>query len=238
MYKLYVITNLINGKMYVGQTSGTVKHRWSQHKSHSRTRPHLPLYASMLKHGVENFDVSLVALAFTKEHCDWLEEQWIRTLETHLRDKGYNLTYGGEGARHTPETREKLSKMRIGKPGRVYTEEQRLETSIRQRGEKGNNWGKKASPETAEKMSQAHSGENNHCFGLYGPFHPAFGAKHSEESKRIRSEKLSGTNNPMYGRKGALSPTFGRKHSEEAKRKLSEIAKARRATKNNSVQIA
>ncbi len=219
MYKIYVITNLINGKMYVGQTSGSVKKRWSQHKSHTLRKSTHPLYRSILKHGVENFDVSLVALAFTKKHCDWLEEQWIRTLETHLRDKGYNLTFGGEGARHVQETKEKLAKMKLGKPGRVYTEEQKLATSLRQRGEKGNNWGKKSSSETREKMSQSHSGENNHCFGLYGPFHPAFGAKHSEESKRIRSEKFSGKNNPMYGKK--TSPeTLAKIKETKARRKL------------------
>src|SRR5208282_5521596 len=123
------------------------------------------------------------------------EEQWIRTLQTHERRFGYNSTFGGEGARHIPETKEKLSKAKLGKPGRKQTPEQKLAASLRQRGGKGNNWNKRATDETRQKMSLAHSGENNIMFGKLGSDHPAFGIKHSLESRKIRSEKSSGEKN-------------------------------------------
>ena len=50
---IYKITNLINGKIYVGKSKNP-KVRWRQHKSHSKKR-NTKLYYAMRKYGIENF---------------------------------------------------------------------------------------------------------------------------------------------------------------------------------------
>jgi group I intron endonuclease len=229
LYKIYVVTNLLNGKMYVGQTIQKLLRRWRQHRSSARTKRLVHFHHAINKYGEENFRIDCVAFAVTKEYADWLEKQWIVTLRTHLPEYGYNSTYGGEGARHTPEIREKISKARMGMPGPVWTPEQCAEIGLRQKGEKGNNWGKTASDETRRKMSFSHSGEKNVHFGKLGTEHPAFGAKHSEESKKSRSEKLKG----RPGKSGEENPFFGKTHTPETKQLLSDMAKKKFETKPN-----
>ena len=231
-YRIYVITNLINLKKYVGQTAYTVAKRWRQHCSAAKTKKVLHFHRAINKYGPENFKIEWVASTLTKEDANYLEEKWIRELKTYLREFGYNSTYGGEGAKHNDETKAKLATLKLGKPGTKWTPERRAAASERQRGPNGSNWGKHASDETREKMSQAHSWENNHLFGVTGKNHPAFGITHSEESKRVRSEKLSGEKNPMFGKTKEKNPRFGKTHTEETKQLLSNLAKTRTGEKN------
>lgn len=58
MSYIYVITNKINGKQYVGQTSNTIQQRFKEHlytaKRNEQTRQS-PIYRAMRKYGIENF---------------------------------------------------------------------------------------------------------------------------------------------------------------------------------------
>ena len=99
----YLITNLINGKRYVGKTTHTISERWSQHLSIVRRGllrcPHL--HAAIRKHGAENFVIDeLMPLQFDiateTELNDW-EVLMIRLLRTRESGIGYNLTPGGDG---------------------------------------------------------------------------------------------------------------------------------------------
>lgn len=227
VYQIYVITNTVTGKKYIGQTIGSLRNRWSQHKSTAKRRLKLNFHHSIALYGPEMFIIEPVAFTFTKSHADQLEEEWIIRLNTTDRNFGYNYTFGGEGARHVPETCEKISLSKIGKPGRKFTDEERQACSERQKGEKGNNFGKSASEETRKKMSLSHSGENNHCFGLVGELHPHFGHRHTEEHKENIRLRMSGPNNPNYGKRGIDAPGFGRIVSDEARKKISDSAKLR-----------
>ena len=56
---IYCITNMLNGKQYVGKTVGSINERFKQHcaeykKERSKDRP---LYRAMRKYGIENFIV-------------------------------------------------------------------------------------------------------------------------------------------------------------------------------------
>lgn len=96
MGQIYKITNTINNKIYVGQTTRTIEIRWKEHKKNIEALKHrLPLYKALDKYGVENFVVELL------EDCedDKLNERevyWIKKLES-FGDKGYNCTVGGQG---------------------------------------------------------------------------------------------------------------------------------------------
>ena len=56
---VYCITNLINGKQYVGKTTSTIEERFKEHCRDSRKErcSKRPLYDAMNKYGVENFKI-------------------------------------------------------------------------------------------------------------------------------------------------------------------------------------
>lgn len=92
---IYKITNLLNNKIYIGQTIFTVEKRWDQHKTASLIGE-TKLYRAMRKYGIENFSIE------TLEKCEnellsEKEIKWIKFYNSYLN--GYNMTLGGEGTR-------------------------------------------------------------------------------------------------------------------------------------------
>lgn len=94
---IYLITNKINHKKYIGKTSYSIEVRWEQHKRDSlKEKCEIrPLYRAMRKYGIDNFCIEQI------EECDInvLEEReqyWIKYYDTYKN--GYNATLGGDGA--------------------------------------------------------------------------------------------------------------------------------------------
>ena len=92
---IYLISNLINNKIYVGQ-SINIEKRWTQHKRELRNNIHenKRLQNAWNKYGEENFEFSIV------EECDinqlnQREIYWISKFNSCVN--GYNLTSGGDG---------------------------------------------------------------------------------------------------------------------------------------------
>ena len=59
---IYKITNLINGKIYVGKTSNTIEERWHEH-IHDSTKEKCekrPLYDAFNKYGISNFQIEQI----------------------------------------------------------------------------------------------------------------------------------------------------------------------------------
>ena len=97
MSYIYVITNQINNKQYVGQTSFSIQDRFKQHIKDSKKQDiqNRPLYKAFNKYGIENFTITLL------EECEQTkinerEQYWIKQLNTF--HNGYNATVGGEGS--------------------------------------------------------------------------------------------------------------------------------------------
>ena len=101
---IYKIANLVNGKVYIGQ-SVDIYRRWAQHKKIGRNLSEdkysrdydKVLYRAMRKYGVDSFEFSIV------EKCDESalyerEQYWIKFYcSTIIEGKGYNLNDGGAG---------------------------------------------------------------------------------------------------------------------------------------------
>lgn len=106
IYKIYKIINLVNGKIYVGQTTKTIEARFKKHSTADSL-----IGQAIRKYGKENFKLELIAECETVEEANELEMHWIKELNCKAPN-GYNLTDGGEGRRgctHSDEAREKLS---------------------------------------------------------------------------------------------------------------------------------
>lgn len=90
---IYVITNLVNGKQYVGQA----KNAMQRFKAHLSARDDTVLHKAILKYGKNNFNLQILESQIV--NYNEREQYWIKKLET-MCPFGYNMTEGGEGYPH------------------------------------------------------------------------------------------------------------------------------------------
>ena len=97
MCGIYKITNLINEKVYIGQ-SVDINYRFNNHKSESfnpkSNAYNTAIHRAIRKYGVENFSFEVIEEC-TKELLSEREIYWIAYYNSY--GNGYNLTSGGEG---------------------------------------------------------------------------------------------------------------------------------------------
>ena len=114
-YKVYVHINKINGKKYYGITKQEVEKRWLNGYGYKRSKH---FWDSICKYGWNNFEHIVIAKGLTEEEAKWLEIELIREHDTTNKNKGYNITKGGEGTngyKHTEETRKKIGEASKGR---------------------------------------------------------------------------------------------------------------------------
>lgn len=105
---IYKITNKENGMIYIGQTIGSIKRRWSDHISNAKYKATGRFYRAINKYGSDGFVIEELARAHTIEELNELEEKLIDEYNC-LSPNGYNILPGGKNRRHHPETKQKLS---------------------------------------------------------------------------------------------------------------------------------
>lgn len=98
MAYIYLITNLINNKKYVGKTTNTIKERWQEHCRDSKKKrcEKRPLYDAFNKYGIENFKIEELEYIEDDSKLSKREVYWIQELQTYGHS-GYNATKGGDG---------------------------------------------------------------------------------------------------------------------------------------------
>lgn len=89
---VYKATNILNNKMYIGQTTRPER-RFAEHTwKGSRSKI---LSAAIKKHGKENFEFKILCWCPDKSYADYVEQELIKAHDT--RRVGYNICVGGEG---------------------------------------------------------------------------------------------------------------------------------------------
>lgn len=94
---IYKITNLINNKVYIGQ-SIDIKQRWYNHLHHHQRFKDLPLYRAFKKYGITNFTFNIIEECNIQD-LDEREKYWIQYYNSY--NNGYNMTTGGQGTHNT-----------------------------------------------------------------------------------------------------------------------------------------
>lgn len=103
-YYVYVHSNKINGKRYVGITSNP-KRRWEGGSAYN-TSPHFK--NSINKYGWDGFTHYFLASGLTADEAKQMESEYIAKYNTTDRRYGYNETSGGELSIPTEEVKRKI----------------------------------------------------------------------------------------------------------------------------------
>lgn len=134
--KIYKITNCINGKVYIGQTSRSIERRWKEHCCPSEQCPLLK--KAIQKYGKENFSIVQIDSAIDREEANAKEKHWIAFYDSANSEKGYNLSLGGGIGDFNDATLHKMSESHKGEKnhffGKHHTEESRKKMSLLKRG--------------------------------------------------------------------------------------------------------
>ena len=152
---IYKITNLINGKIYIGQDSKNRNKYFGSGKI---------IKQAIKKNGRKNFSKDIIEYCKNKKELDEREKYWIKYYGSINPKIGYNITLGGEGnlgLKHTKETKKLFSKQRKGKNnpnygGKSITEHQRRvlsECGKKRVGKKNTFYNHKHTNKTKNKIS-------------------------------------------------------------------------------------
>lgn len=205
---VYLTTNLITGKQYVGSHNGDI--------NDSYLGSGKIMLKTIKKNGKENFKREIL------EECDAslnliLETKYIKEYET-LIPNGYNISPTGGvkgGGEHSEGTKKKISDSSFGKPPTRK--------------------GIKLSKETKEKLRNTHLGKthtiktkNKISMSKKGQISPRKGVKLSNETKKKISESKKGNSWGSHSDNAKEKMSIAKKgiaKSEEHKKKISESKK-------------
>ena len=194
MKGIYILTNTVNGKQYVGMDSNLPSRARDHFNGHSKCAA---ITAAIKKHGKDNFTVEIIPYPHISSDALREVERWHIAKRCTLYPHGYNLTPGGDfnpmnipevrkrhiEAVNTPEHRQKI---------REINQRNGHFTSERNR----NNW---QCPEYREKMSKVASKRN----------------KSQWEKKEYREKMQAIANDPATHKKSR--ETRARNKSKKAK---------------------
>jgi len=193
---IYKATNKINGKCYIGQTTGKLKNRRKQHLYKSKNMSNFYFHNALRTYGKDSFEWEVLCECDTKDELNEMEFHYIKQYDTY--ENGYNMTFGGDGI------------IRIN-----ISEDHKQKISDALRGENHPMYGKHLSEDHKQKISNALKGKKVSISTRKKMSESSIGKKMSEEAKL----KLS-----LAG-KGRVSHMKGKTHTKETRKILSEKSK-------------
>ena len=207
-FNVYLVTNKVNGKKYVGCTKFSIEKRWNGHVCDAtRKNSQVVLGHAIRKHGKDAFEVSLLEECSSIEEMKEAEEDWINELKTNCfeyPENGYNMTNGGDGLWGHQFSEKSRKLMSEARKGIQYSDETKKRISD---GHKG----LKPSLETRKKMSEAHKGK--------------IISNEARENMSIRQ-----SNRTLEHRKKLSLSRLGKPMSLETREKIRKIAKQQKLT--------
>lgn len=188
-YCVYMHTNKVNGKRYIGQTCMSTKQRWGVDGCNYKKSTYF--YNAIQKYGWDNFLHEVLFDNLTLDEANAKEIELIEFYQTMNDDFGYNLRSGGSGGEFAERTKKLMSEIRQGEKncwyGKKHTEETKRRMSISGKG-------RKFTEEHKRRIAEAHKGKtltDEHkkklSEALKGEKSPNFGIERSKETK----EKIS-----------------------------------------------
>ena len=220
-YYVYITTNLLNGKQYVGDRSCDCLPSQDPYLGSGR-----PYFKNALKkYGKLKFQKEILERFDNKQEAFNAQEKYIDKFNT-LVPNGYNISpKGGMGVR---DCHSKESKLKISKSLKKAYKEGRKEKPDFSK-EKHPLFNTQRSEETREKISKSNKGKQTWL-----------GKTHTEESKEKIREALIGRKLGPHSeehKKKISEARKGLKHSEETKRKIGEKSKER-ALRNKELKLS
>jgi group I intron endonuclease len=210
-YSVYLITNTVNGKVYVGKAANP-KTRWYSHTHNARRGGTATLQKAIRKYGAGAFTMEILATCASDSEALARERVEIATRKTRLYHIGYNSTDGGEGpsgAVVSDETRRRMSEAGKRRPGRIPTAEERARISATLTGRKNG-------PLTEEHKAKLRAKRLGMKFSADVRAKMSAGILTKGRSEKQRA------NSVRFGK-----AWLGKKRSAETRRKMSENAKKR-----------
>lgn len=193
-YYIYMTTNLINNKRYIGKHFGEL--------NDSYLGSGKLIKKAIEKYGKENFKKEILCIVANNEEANLKEKEYIKFYDAVNNDLFYNLHEGGDGGNnnqkisesvsginhpmygkhHSVETKEKLRQSSLA----YWTEDKRKERSKKYTGAGNPMYGKKKSKESEQKRIQ----------------NTDFSAYRTEDYRKKMSLATSGEKNGNYGNIG------------------------------------
>lgn len=112
---VYIHTNKVNNKTYIGITCKSPKDRW---RGGANYKHNVYFNNAIMKYGWDNFEHIIFAENLSNDEAHKIERSLIALWKSNKRQYGYNLSSGGEsshsGCKHSSETREYLRQINLG----------------------------------------------------------------------------------------------------------------------------
>lgn len=237
---IYEIRNKINGKLYIGKYSRSMK------KFNSYWGSGNLIKAAIEKYGVENFEKCILDTCTSKEELNEREKYWIEKKETII--KGYNLATGGDGGdmskfiNYTDFKSRKNKSIAAKNYWKSLTNDEKFERSQKVTGKNNGMYGKKGywsgkrkSQELVRKCIEnrrSYKGAENPNWKGGVEFKVCTNC-----SVNISKNNKSNTCNTCKDRSGKNNAFFWKTHTDESKQKMREARLGKRPSNIRKVEI-